>query len=195
MIESAKKAFQGVAVQVVLDHFSQASNGTLNGSASWTEQRLILRTLSFWLVTSILIMLIIIVAVLCFERSPLVVPRDPGSIAGLAAIVASSPDINSSLQGVAHSENATKTRLIALAPYCTEYLRVGEGERFQIGVPDMEASDQALIHAESAQQQKWYVKICFHPLQLRLTTLENTRRTFITARTSYLTPAMSHSSQ
>jgi hypothetical protein len=166
MINSARKAFQGVAVQAVLNHFSQEFNGTLNGSASWTEQRLILRTLSFWLVTSLLVMLIIIVAALCCQSSPLVVPRDPGSIAGLAAIVASSPDINSLLQGVAHSEDATKARLIALSPYRTDYSGVGEGHHFQISVPSIEASDDALVHSVSAQQQKWYVKICIRPLQL-----------------------------
>jgi hypothetical protein len=166
MIKSARKAFQGVAVQAVLDHFSQEANGTLSGSASWTEQRLILRTLSFWLVTSLLVMLIIIAAVLCRQSSPLVVPRDPGSIAGLAAIIASSPDINSSLLGVAESEKATRDRVKSLAPYRTEYLRVGEGQQFQISAPAMEAPDHTLLHPVSAQQQKWYVEICICPLHL-----------------------------
>lgn len=155
LMESSKKAFQNVASQVVFDHFTNPANATLTGSASWLEQRLILRSLSFYLVASLLVVLLGIAAALCFYQPIIAVPRDPGSIAGLAAILASSPSVIHMLKGVGHSAVATKAQLIAGAPFHSETVNSPEGRRFRIQASNIDAQSSKPFQHMPIQKQQW----------------------------------------
>lgn len=168
LISNARKAFQGAAAQVAAASFVIHTSDTLHGSTFWTEQRLVLRLLSFWLVTSILIVLLGIAAILMFHRPFKVVTRDPGTIAGLAAILASSSDFSDSVQGVGHSATATKARLRALSPFYIESVSDVKGHGFRIRSSCVESTQieksQSLNHAtvnRYVETKKGPLALCF----------------------------------
>jgi hypothetical protein len=158
LIESARKSFQRVAIQLVLSYVTEPLNGTSTGTVQWKENRLVLRPLSFYLIVALLVVLIGVAFVLYLRQPTGVVPRDPGSIAGLATIVASSAVINTALEGVGHSPNATEARLMALTPYHTTVGHDEEHRQFLIEASSPNARiDNSL--PKTSKQQEWYVKI------------------------------------
>lgn len=156
LMQSSRKAFQKVAPQIIFDYATDTAGETLTGSVSYIEQRLVLRSLSFYLVVSLLIVLLALAAALCFLQRIQAVPRDPGSIAGLAAIIASSASINRMLKGVGHSAAATKTRIIAHAPFHSEVHIGPEGQRFQIQASNIDTHDQTSFPRLPEEKQKWW---------------------------------------
>lgn len=148
LIEAARKSFQGVATQVALQYLTQAVEGNSTATIYWTENRLVLQKLSFYLVTSILLILIAITVALLVSTPAGVVPRDVGSIAGMAAIVASSPELGAALENTGYSAAATKHRAISFSPFHTGMI----GRDFGIGA---ESGSLVLPKSISAQQQKW----------------------------------------
>jgi hypothetical protein len=161
LIAHSRKAFQGAAAQVAAASFVKQSSDTIYGSTSWTEQRLVLRLLSFWLVTSLLIVLFGIAATLVFYRPFNVVTRDPGTIAGLAAILASSPDFSDALQGVGHSAGATKARLKAMSPFHTETVSNTKGYGFHILSSRLESIQEEESRPLNLEKVSRYVKFYF----------------------------------
>jgi hypothetical protein len=161
LIANSRKAFQGAAAQVAAASFVKQSRDTIYGSTSWTEQRLVLRLLSFWLVTSLLIVLLGIAAALVFYRPFKVITRDPGTIAGLAAILASSPDFSNALQGVGHSTSATKARLKDLSPFHTETVSDTKGHGFRIQSSPLESTQEDTSRPLNAEKVNRYVKFHF----------------------------------
>jgi hypothetical protein len=158
LMESARKSFQRIATQLVLSYVTEPVNGTSTGTVQWKENRLVLRPLSFYLIVALLVFLIGVAFVLYLRQPTGVVPRDPGSIAGLATIVASSAAINTALEGVGHSPDATEARLMALGPYHTTVGHDEEHRQFLIKVSSPIARiDNSLRKA--SKQQEWYVKI------------------------------------
>jgi hypothetical protein len=158
LIESAQKSFQSVASQLVLSYITEPVNGTTTGTMQWKENRMVIRPLSFYLIVALLVVLIGI-ALILYLRPPIgVVPRDPGSIAGLATIVASSAAINAALDRVGHSHNATEARLMALAPYHTTVGHGGEHRQFLIEAspPNVRIDN---LPRKASKQQEWYVNI------------------------------------
>lgn len=156
LMQSSKKAFQKVAPQVIFDYITEPADATLTGSISYVEQRLVLRSLSFYLVVSLLIVLMGIAVALCFLQRTEAVPRDPGSIAGLAAIMAASPSITRMLRGVGHSAAATKTRIIAHAPFHSEIAFGPEGQHLQIQASNIDTQSQTPFQTLSAEKQNWW---------------------------------------
>jgi hypothetical protein len=172
LIESARKSFQRIATQLVLSYVTEPVNGTSTGTVQWKENRLVLRPLSFYLIVALLVVLIG-VALSLYLRPPIgVVPRDPGSIAGLATIVASSAAINAALDGVGHSHTATEARLMALAPYYTTVGHGGEQRQFLIEASQPNARIDNPVR-KARKQQEWYVDIgaLRHPPWLTLLTI------------------------
>jgi hypothetical protein len=158
LIESARKSFQRVATQLVLSYVTEPVNGTSTSTVQWKENRLVLRPLSFYLIVALLVVLIGVAFILYLRQPTGVVPRDPGSIAGLATIVASSAVINTALKGVGHSPDATEARLMALATYHTTVGHDEEHRQFLIEPCSPNARiDNSLRKA--SKQQEWYVKI------------------------------------
>jgi hypothetical protein len=158
LMESARKSFQRIATQLVLSYVTEPVNGTSTSTVQWKENRLVLRSLSFYLIVALLVVLIGVAFVLYLRQPTGVVPRDPGSIAGLATIVSSSAAINTALEGVGHSPNATEARLMALAPYYTTVGHDEEHRQFLIESSSPIARiDNSLRKA--SKQQEWYVKI------------------------------------
>jgi hypothetical protein len=150
LIESARKSFQSVATQVVLGSLVEPIEGNSTATLTWTENRLVLQALSFYLIVSLLIILIAVAAVLGFSTPIGVVPLDPGSIAGTAAIVASSFDLNQNLKTAGYSAAATKVRAMASAPYHAGI----RGRRFCIS-SSVGQDSQNLLTLATTQRQKW----------------------------------------
>jgi hypothetical protein len=157
LMESARKSFQRIATQLVLSYVTAPINGTSTGTVQLKENRLVLRPLSFYLIVVLLVTLIGVGFILYVRRPTGVVPRDPGSILGLATIVVSSAAINAALQGVGHSSYATEARLIVLEPYHTTVGHNEEHQQFSIEASSPNVQIDISLQ-KASKQQEWYVK-------------------------------------
>jgi hypothetical protein len=153
LIESARKSFQGIATQVASQYLTQAVKENSAATISWSENRLVLQDLSFYVVISILVLLIAITTTLSLSTPSGVVPRDPGSIAGMAAIVASSSDLNATLKGAGHSASVTKSRAISSSPFQTGM----HDQQFCIRARLIENESLKLPSPRAGRQQNWQV--------------------------------------
>ncbi|KAE8360253.1 hypothetical protein BDV27DRAFT_161825 [Aspergillus caelatus] len=91
----------GVGAALVQEYLLQSDNKTAHGLVTNSEKRLVVQSLSFGLLTSILVLLIAITASLALFYHPIsACPRDAGSLAGLATILARSPEFSAQLMGM-----------------------------------------------------------------------------------------------
>lgn len=80
--------------EVVKNDLSEDKPYDTKGDVEFTEDRLFVRQMSFWLMSVLLAMLIgLVVMLLCFFVPVAVCPNDTGSIGGMAAVFSRSPEL------------------------------------------------------------------------------------------------------
>ncbi len=151
LIDSARKAYQRVAVQVALEQYLTTANDTTHGTTTWVENRLVLRPLSFYLSVAILAVLIGIAALLCLYHPAGLVPHDPGSILGLASIVAPSSKLQHILEDTGRSAAATETKLSYSNQFQSGIAYNEDKSRFQIV-----SSGPSVSEAVTEPKQRWW---------------------------------------
>ena len=151
LMEASRMAYQRVAVHVALEQYITAANGSTHGVTTWVESRLVVRPLSFYLTTSILAVLIFMTTFMCRYRPSGLVPHDPGSIVGLASIIASSPELQNVLENTGSSGAATKMRLLGSHQFQSGITGHAKNKSFQI-----RSSGPFVGHAVSQSRQTWW---------------------------------------
>lgn len=109
-------------VQIANNYLAHDTSERTPGTMTVLETRLALRDLSVWVVVSVLAIVTVLSLVLNLLYLPCAVcPRDPGTIAGLATILAGSPDLKTSLSQTGSATNEELENLLKSASFsCTD---------------------------------------------------------------------------
>jgi Protein of unknown function (DUF3433) len=154
--EAAQKFFALVAVQVAKIYLMTATDEAFIGTISSNETRLYVRPLSLALMLAILAILVIVALAIGLFYAPCAVcSRDPGSIGGLATIVARSQRITTSLQGMGASELSTLHRALSGLHYRTTVQHAKGASTFEVVQLGTAASGQ-LIGTLAGEKVKWW---------------------------------------
>ncbi|RAH42332.1 DUF3433 domain-containing protein [Aspergillus brunneoviolaceus CBS 621.78] len=106
LLESvARPMFAAIAAQVAKQYLLSSSDTSFEGTYSAYVNRLLVKELSVRLMEATLAVLIVVAGALCFLRPARCTPRDPGTISGLASILARSPAMEERLL---RSKNGTE---------------------------------------------------------------------------------------
>ncbi|KGO63645.1 Protein of unknown function DUF3433 [Penicillium italicum] len=98
--DAIRSEFSCLMRQVVQDELLHSDPHNVEGTEQFLEERLFVRPLSFWLMTALLVCLIAItIILLCFFVPVAVCPHDTGSIGGMTAVFAQSPEFMTSFKG------------------------------------------------------------------------------------------------
>lgn len=87
MIQSAEAVFQQVTIQIARKVLVRSAASTLQGQASYQQQRLEVNGISLWLMFSGFIILVVVTVGLIIGRKQNVVPRNPESVLSAALIL------------------------------------------------------------------------------------------------------------
>lgn len=154
-----RSLFQAVSAQVAKIYFMESTNQAISGEITTLEERLVLRGLSFGLVVGFLVVMAILALALIPYGPRRVVPCDPGPLAGLATILARSPELEKALRGTGGSTLSTIRQRLSGTTWKTETVRHDDGSTFGITKSDQssetknEASDQ---DGEDPHKIKWF---------------------------------------
>ncbi|KAK5326332.1 hypothetical protein LTR70_002099 [Exophiala xenobiotica] len=120
LTERVTDSFQAISVQVANDYLTRTSIHHVEGTVMVAETRLVLRDVSAIIISSLLgILFVLSVLFGIFYLPSAVSPRDPGSVAGLAAILARSTRFLEALSGTGTSTAEELERLLSNQRYMT----------------------------------------------------------------------------
>lgn len=146
--ERAEISIPNIMAQVAATHFVSDANSTVPGRVSIIAYRLVVRKIAFVSMMTGLVLLGVISAVLIFIAPKACYPKDPNSIAAIAAILSRSTQLRYTLQDTgAYSEDTLKENL-STAHFRTE---VDAHQNFSVGV-----SGASGILDGSKQQFNWW---------------------------------------
>ncbi|KAI0123773.1 hypothetical protein BJ170DRAFT_94376 [Xylariales sp. AK1849] len=132
VLDHATKLYSLMAAQLAKESLMVPASTHANATAHVTEARLRVRGLSLYGMFGTLAVLIILTGTLCFLAPRQVVTRDPGSIGGLATILARSQGLCNSLQRPGMPSKPSLRRMLA-AKYCKTVTEPGkDGVAFKI---------------------------------------------------------------
>ncbi|KAI9737737.1 MAG: hypothetical protein M1834_009105 [Cirrosporium novae-zelandiae] len=118
--EASLKAYRKLCAQIAKRTLLKSKSSSIVGTAWVSENRLVVQSLSVRLMESILAVLLAFALVMAIlTPSDGVVSHDPGSIGGLAHILARSPDVTQSLSGMGSSSMKAISRHISGHRYQT----------------------------------------------------------------------------
>ncbi|KAL1636912.1 hypothetical protein SLS56_001009 [Neofusicoccum ribis] len=126
-----KSLFQAVSAQIAKIYLMETTNQTITGEVTTSEERLVLRSLSFGLVAGILVFLAILAAALVPIGPRRVVSCNPAPLGCLATILAHSPELEKTLRGTGILSVAKIRQRLSGASYSTE-TRLSDGSAFGI---------------------------------------------------------------
>lgn len=135
LAQKIRGAIRPIAANLAHQYLLQPANHTVPGTLIVNERRLYVRDVSFGLMTGLLVLFIVISTLLLILYLPVrVCSRDPGSIAGLATILARSPQFTAELTGM---ESKSDSEMQALLADRQHYTTVEEnGSKFAIMTGD-----------------------------------------------------------
>ncbi|CAG7930768.1 unnamed protein product [Penicillium olsonii] len=156
--------FSCMMQQVVKNDLLQDKPYHIDGTVQFTEDRLFVRQMSFWLMAVLLTILItIVVILLCFFVPVAVCPRDTGSIGGMATILAQSPEF---MAGFEDSQFQTEPQMAASRPGQTQYSAVTDMKgKFTIVPQDQPVQEVGPSESESSPTwwhpfaSTWFIRI------------------------------------
>lgn len=118
--QTVKRPITSIAANIAHQYLLEPSSSTIQGTVNTTKRRLYVRDLSFGLMAGILVLFIVISALLGIVYFPVrACSRDPGSIAGLATVLARSPQFMSEVMGIGSKPGSDLKTLIADRQYST----------------------------------------------------------------------------
>ncbi|KAE8155354.1 hypothetical protein BDV25DRAFT_146520 [Aspergillus avenaceus] len=101
----SRSTYAAIAAQVARQYLMTDDIHTIKGTYSAGTKRLVVRELSVRLMESLLAVLIVTVGAIWFWRPVHSTPRDPGTISGMATILARSPNLSNTLTGVKNKKD------------------------------------------------------------------------------------------
>jgi hypothetical protein len=155
----AVRFYQLFSAQVVKRALLEDMDMDILGTAYVNEFRLIVRELSVRLMEGILALLsaFALIMMILVPRNG-VLPRDPGSIAGLATTLSRSVELYESLANTGTARLSLLRRTLSHRQYHTQIIENKDGLSFEIRQSDrtVAKADQALKQSTSGGPFKWY---------------------------------------
>lgn len=137
--DAMQNEFSCLMRQVMQYELLQSDPRNIEGTEQFTEERLFVRQLSFWLMAALLVCLIAIATtLLCFFVPVAVCPCDTGSIGGMTAVFAQSPEFMTSFIG---SQLKTESQMADTRLGQTLYTSSHTEETFRL-LPQNESTDE-----------------------------------------------------
>ncbi|EEP75351.1 predicted protein [Uncinocarpus reesii 1704] len=159
--QALARGLESRAVQVARDQLLQPVDRHTQGTTTRMESRLFVRRLSFGLMAGFISVLILISVVIDRFYLPLsVCCRDPGSIGGLATILARSPKLMATLQNMNLKWPSEMKELLAGYEHGT---RINAEKEFQIEVHDQRTSPVQVCESGTDSTPRWWRPISARP--------------------------------
>ncbi|KAJ5705923.1 hypothetical protein N7536_001612 [Penicillium majusculum] len=137
--DAMQNEFSCLMRQVMQYELLQSDPRNVEGTEQFIEERLFVRQLSFWLMAALLVCLIAIATtLLCFFVPVAVCPRDTGSIGGMTAVFAQSPEFMTSFKG---SQLKTESQMADTRLGQTLYTSSHTDETFRL-LPQNKSTDE-----------------------------------------------------
>ncbi|KAK1138622.1 hypothetical protein N8T08_002152 [Aspergillus melleus] len=158
--EFLETRFNSAAAQLVRAYFMGPSGDTIPAEVTEEEERLIVREFPFIFMEVILGLLCFVCLALWSLSQPHLCPRDPGSIGGLATILARSPLLMGFLKGVSTTPLQKLEAAVAKTSYHTATTEGEDGASFAI-VPagETEMRSASPIGDATSGLSKWWQPI------------------------------------
>lgn len=119
----AREVLQSVwstwSAQLASLHLKMPATHAVTGVTTAVQDRLVIRTGPFWLIEAGLLAMVLVAAVLLSTTPNDVLARDPGSLGGLALILASSKDLQAFLSGLWHLSQQAMRDALAVSQFTT----------------------------------------------------------------------------
>ncbi|KAJ5607236.1 hypothetical protein N7537_003855 [Penicillium hordei] len=148
--DAMQNEFSCLMRQVMQYELLQSDPHNVEGTEQFIEERLFVRQLSFWLMAALLVCLIAIVTtLLCFFVPVAVCPRDTGSIGGMTAVFAQSPEFMTSFKG---SQLKTESQMADTRLGRTLYTSSHTEETFRL-LPQNESADEPASKGIKSSEQ------------------------------------------
>ncbi|KAH6976149.1 hypothetical protein BKA56DRAFT_488609 [Ilyonectria sp. MPI-CAGE-AT-0026] len=106
LIETGRNVFKGIATQALRQLALKPADQQVAGQVTYTEDRLHVKSLSTAFMCSFLAILTLLAIGMIFVRPHSVIPREPGSIAATATILAASPPLQQTLMHMGASRRS-----------------------------------------------------------------------------------------
>lgn len=122
-----KQAWATFTAQFFNLYFREPSTGTVSGTSTADQERLVLRSLSLWMTEGCLLL---VCALCCFIGGfgiTAVVPRDPSSIAGFATILSTGPGLQAALRDTGAASRAQLAGLLTTNAFSTRTTQLRGG--------------------------------------------------------------------
>ncbi|KAK2757300.1 hypothetical protein FQN54_004814 [Arachnomyces sp. PD_36] len=110
-------AFSAIIAQIARENLMSTASQNFPGTVSAKASRLFMQNLSLRVMEAALAVLIVIACVACIFRTSRCTPQDPGTIAGLATILARSPEFSKRIRGVVNAREMKQ--VLATSDYQT----------------------------------------------------------------------------
>ncbi|KAK0625700.1 hypothetical protein DIS24_g10987, partial [Lasiodiplodia hormozganensis] len=156
--KESERFYNVVSAQMAKDYLMVPSDREVSGDVTADQQRLRIRGLSFYMMEAILAVLIVIAAALYFLAPRNNTSRDPGSIGGLAAIMAESPSLYQSLSRCGSASISTlRNRLSTYSTLSFMQLSGGRPEFRVVMAPGNPVAPVRTSDAESGEDKiRWW---------------------------------------
>ncbi|KAB2570004.1 hypothetical protein DBV05_g11333 [Lasiodiplodia theobromae] len=156
--KESERFYNVVSAQMAKDYLMVPSDREVSGDVTADQQRLRIRGLSFYMMEVILGVLIVIAAALYFLAPRNNTSRDPGSIGGLAAIMAESPSLYQSLSRCGSAGISTlRSRLSTYSTLSFMQLSGGRPEFRVVMAPGNPVAPARASDAESSEDKiRWW---------------------------------------
>ncbi|KAF2140426.1 uncharacterized protein K452DRAFT_55747 [Aplosporella prunicola CBS 121167] len=156
--------FNTLAAQMAKSQLMVPDSQRYNATVHLTEQRIRVRELSFFWMLGILVVLIPLTAGLSVVAPRGVVSRDPGSIGGLATILARSHNLAKYLSGMGSAQISVMKKAFENASCTSQISHTEMGKTFSVEVSRFKESDQPQSEDAEGHRVKWW-----HPSSLTAT--------------------------
>lgn len=158
--DAMKNEFSCLMRQVMQYELLQSDPHNVEGTEQFIEERLFVRQLSFWLMAALLACLTAIVTtLLCFFVPVAVCPRDTGSIGGMTAVFAQSPEFMTSFKG---SQLKTESQMADTRLGQTLYTSSHAEETFRL-LPQNESTDEPASEGVKPSERETSSPTWWHP--------------------------------
>ncbi|BAE54650.1 unnamed protein product [Aspergillus oryzae RIB40] len=148
----SRPVYNAITAQVARQYLMTSANKPFNGVYSASTEKLLVRELSVRLMEAAVALLVLVAGAMCVWRPAKCTPRDPGTISGMATILARSPDLSNRLAGIKNRKDLKSS--LAGGLFASEIASIDGQRSFSI-ITKHDAKEDMRV-AEASSQISWW---------------------------------------
>ncbi|KAB8213305.1 hypothetical protein BDV33DRAFT_69402 [Aspergillus novoparasiticus] len=148
----SRPVYNAITAQVARQYLMTSANKPFSGVYSATTEKLLVRELSVRLMEAAVALLVLVAGAMCVWRPAKCTPRDPGTISGMATILARSPDLSNRLSGIKNRKDLKSS--LAGGLFASENASI-DGQRSFTIITKHDAKEDLRV-AEASSQISWW---------------------------------------